>query len=295
MKTLVAESPRAFAELVLRGARIGGRAIKAVKSLNTEFQGYNLDADALLGVTLEDGEELLTHVEFQSVADADIEERLLEYGFRARKKYGKKPIVCCVIYLRHVGKVPDPPHCWQLQSGRRLLAFDYVSLKLHEQEAETLLSLDEPAMLPLALLTKGGASRTIVEGVFDELQRHGLRNLLPPTHLLASLALRDNVGDLAWLERMYHKMTVDFKDVPAYHWMTDDAREEGRADGLRLAIVSFIERNFSSATELAQTQLALIHDAGVLEKLVMTIYSAQTSEEVERALTDAAEESVKHD
>lgn len=307
LKSLVADCPLAFAELILRELKINARGIKVVAQLDTGLQGYDLDADALLLITLEDGEEILVHIEFQSVSDNEMPDRLLEYCFRARKKYGRKPIVSCVIYLRDVGKVQEPPHSWGLKSGRKLMAFDYLAIKLHEEEADKLLTLNQPAILPLTLLTKGGASRTMVAGIFNELQSNGLRNLLPVTHLLANLVLKDNKVDLDWLERKYREMTVNFKDLPAYHWMTDDAynegREEGREEGLekgrveslRGAIASIIEESFPGVVKFAKKQLPLISHVAPLKKLVVNVHKAQTPEEVKRYLSEAFAESLEMD
>lgn len=311
LKTLVASSPQAFVEWILREMDIETEGIESVTQLNTEFQGYNLDADALLLVTMADKEEALIHIEFQSTQDDEMPDRLLEYCRRARKKYGPKPIISSVIYLRDVGKVPEPPYCWGLKNGRKLMAFDYLSIKLYEEETQSLFDLKQPAILPLTLLTKGGASRTIVTEVFNELLENGLGDLLPAANLLANLVFHENQANLNWLEREYRKMTVNFKDLAAYRWMTDDARkegleqglergleqglEQGREEGLRLAVASMIQISFPDLASLAQKRLRLIEHAAPLEKLVANVYRARTSEEIKRYLMEALEESLEID
>jgi predicted transposase YdaD len=314
LKTLVASDPQAFAEWILGEMEMETGGVKVIAQLNTEFQGYSLDADALLLVTLADEEEALIHIEFQSTADENMPDRLLDYCRRAREKYGSRPIISSVIYLRDVGKVPQPPYCWSLKSGRKLMAFDYLSIKLHEAAASKLIDLHQPAILPLTLLTKGGASRTIVTEVFNELLENGLNNLLPAAHLLANLAFHDNRANLDWLEREYRRMTVNFKDLPAYHWMTDDARNEGIEQGiergieqgrkqereeelarLRQAISAIIAKGFPSISKLAQKQLALIQHPAPLIKLLTNIYGVQSVDEVKRYLNEALEESLEID
>lgn len=142
------------------------------------------------------------------------------------------------------------------------------------------------------------------------------------TNLLASLVFQNNQSNLDWLERKYREMTINFKDLPAYHWMTDDAREEGLAQGreegreegrekgreeglikgreegleaLRLASVHIIEQGFPELSKLAQKQLALIRHTAPLANLVTKMYRAKTSDEVKRYLFDALEESLKLD
>jgi predicted transposase YdaD len=250
LKSLVAGDPKAFVEWILRKLNVKAQEFEVVALLDTEFQGYNLDSDALLLIRLEDGEEILVHIEFQSTADEEMADRLLEYCFRARKKHGPKPIISLVIWLRNGGNLPEPPLVWALKNGLRMMAFDYLSIKLYEEEAEQLIALNQPALLPLTLLTKGGASRTIVTGIFNELQENGLQRLLPVTNLLAGLVFSENKANLEWLEREYQKMMDILKDSPAYHWMTDDARNEGleqgreeaREDAMRIANEAILSR-----------------------------------------------------
>ncbi|HEY3992168.1 MAG TPA: hypothetical protein VGM01_04720 [Ktedonobacteraceae bacterium] len=109
-------------------------------------------------------------------------------------------------------------------------------------------------------------------------------------------------------------MTIDFRDLPAYHWMTDDAREkdlvqgreEGREEGrkesrkeglagLRLAAVAIIEKSFPTLSKRAQKQLELIQHTAPLTKLITRIYGARTSDGVKRYLLEALGESVELD
>lgn len=183
LKTLVAGSPQAFAEWILQEDGLQTRDLKP-----TALKGYDLETDGLITIGRSTGEEILLLVEFQSVNDKAMGERLLEYSFRARREHGK-PVIACVIFLRKDGVAPEPPLIWELRDGKRLLVFDYKCIKLWEMEEDELLALKQPALLPLTLLTKGGANRTIVEKVFAGLLEHGLQNLLPASNLLAGLVL----------------------------------------------------------------------------------------------------------
>ena len=308
MKSLVAGCPLAFAELALRHVDIETKGINVVSLLETEFQGYDVDADGLLLVETLEEEEILVHIEFQSTRDTNMPDQQLEYCFRAREKHGKKPIVSCVIYLRNVGNVPEPPHCWKF-GEKKLMVFDYVVFDLSKMDSESIVALHEPAMLPLTILTKGGANRTIIEGVFNELREKGLRNLLPVTNLLASLVLKDNETELRWLERMYPKM-IDklLKDTPAYHWMTDAARKEGIGIGiekgreeereqsresLRRIITDIMGERFPELVLRAQSQLIAVRRPELLDKLVKQISFAQSPDQIKHYLTDAFEESLR--
>lgn len=52
LKSLVANCPLAFAELILRELNIAPQGVTVVAQLDTKFQGYNLDADSLLLASL---------------------------------------------------------------------------------------------------------------------------------------------------------------------------------------------------------------------------------------------------
>jgi|SRR5579883_92677 flagellar biosynthesis/type III secretory pathway protein FliH len=100
-------------------------------------------------------------------------------------------------------------------------------------------------------------------------------------------------------------MTDILKDTLAYHWMTDDAREEGleqglargreegREEGLCLALMSIIDARFPTVKRLAHNQLASIKYVVPLTKLVTNISLAQSAPEVKQYLLEALEESLE--
>src|SRR5579885_1803486 len=91
----------------------------------------------------------------------------------------------------------------------------------------------QPNLFPLLPFTKGGASREVVETVFEELVQSGKTNLLSVAQTLACLAFgrAKNDNDQDWRHRRYKKMFDTIKDTPAYREMVSDAREEGREEG----------------------------------------------------------------
>ncbi|MEO7020021.1 MAG: hypothetical protein ABI234_07725 [Ktedonobacteraceae bacterium] len=287
-------------EKLLVGIKVTGR-------LATEFQGYDLDADGLLEVVTDDGDEILLHFEFQSVNDKTIPERLLEYSFRAKKEH-KKLVYSCVIFLRQDGIVPEPPLCWSLRNGKKILVFEYICIKLWEWTPEDLLALNQPALLPLLPLTKGGANRIIAVRVFEGLIAHGLQELVPIAQSLTSMVFGER--DKQWQERLFVKMKKNIlKDTWGYQFMVKDVRKEaleqgleqglerglekGREDGLRWAVLSMIAGRFPTVARLAEKQLTLIKHVTPLEKLLTKINTAQTATEVKQHLIEALDESIQ--
>lgn len=98
-------------------------------------------------------------------------------------------------------------------------------------------------------------------------------------------------------------MTDFFKDSPAYHWITDDARteglergrEEGRMEGLRESILNIVSGRFPSIVLLTEKQLPLIQHIRPLERLVRKAIMAQTAAEVRQYLVEAVDESVQRE
>lgn len=248
--------------------------------LATEFQGYDLDAD---GVT-EDGEELLFHFEFQSTNDPTIPERMLEYSFRA-------------IFLRPDGNVPEPPLCWMLRNGKKILVFEYVCIRLWEWTPEELLALNQPALLPLLPLTKGGASRTIVKRMYQGLLAHGLQDLMPVANSLAAQAFGEH--DKLWLERMFAKMKKNIlKDSWGYEFMTREARAEGIAEGREIAeqarkeaverfqqaVLAVVDQRFPKLRRPAKNLVRGFQDMGRLQQLLIHLSTTKTPAEAEHYL-----------
>ncbi len=310
MKLLVAANPLAIATLILRsaGIELPTEGIATIELLSTEFEGEELDADALLLITTIDGEKILLHIEFQSSRDTTMPDRQMAYCLRARKKHGYLPIISCVIYLRKDGNVLEPPAFWQLRNGRKWMIFDYVCIKLWEHTSEELLALNQPALLPLTLLTQGEKNRTMVAEMFQTLLDNRLQDVLPVAEMLAALVLKES--DLAWLKREVSMLTDLFKESPAYEWMTEDAREEGRKEGreegrrqveeerqraleerqraleerqraleerqralknFRETVVALVARDFPKLAKLAKKQVARVEDLERLQHLILEI------------------------
>ncbi len=300
LKTLVAGCPQAFAELILRQSDM-----KVTSMLPTDLKGYDLETDSLLAVEPREGKEIILLVEFQSSNDKEMGDRLLDYSARIKKKYAR-PVLACVIFLRKDGIVPEPPLIWESFDGKNILTFNYICIKLWELNAEDLLAFNQPALLPLTLMTKGGAHRTMVERVFEGLLEYGLKDLLPASNLLAGLVLDKN--DLEWLQRRFQQMNDILKQSPAYRWMTDDARaeglEQGREQGLeqgrekaleqfRAAIIEIVTGRFPHVLSLAQQVVRDVTSVERLQHTVVKLGLAHAEDNVElylRELEDRQEE-----
>lgn len=320
MKLLVDADPLALARFVLRQNERtrhlaeAEQSLKLVSQLNTEFQGTEARADGLLMLEYGPSRPFLAHIEFQSSHDTTMGERMVDYGHRVRQKYGPLPIAACVIYLREDEAVQEPPYYWPFFEGPPTLTFDYTCIKLWEVERAELLGLNRPALLPLALLTKGGANRRIVKEMFQELLSNRLHDLLPVGQTIAGWLLKGL--DLEWLKREYQNMLELFKDSPAYQWMTEDAREEGLARGLeqglergleqgleqgreemrgevrkaqetfRQTLVTLVDERYPVLTGYARKQVQVVDDLERLQRAILRVSLSKDASDASRALDE---------
>ena len=167
-------------------------------------------------------------------------------------------------------------------------------IKLWEIPREDLLALNQPGLLPLALLTKGHVDRILVKEMFEVLLANKLYDLLPVGQTIAGWLLQG--ASMEWLQREYRKMLDFFKDSPAYQWMTEDAREEGLAQGLPQALDTFrqtaatlVTERFPKLARLARKQVRAVESLERLQHLILRVSLTQDALEIEELLLDLDE------
>jgi hypothetical protein len=279
----ISENPQDFASWLFVGAQVTGK-------LRTEFKKRTIDADALLDV-IRDGERFLVHIEFQSTNDLNIGERLLEYSFEARREH-KLPVYSCVIYLRDYGDVPQPPLRWEVANGLEVLEFHYRSIELGKIPTDELRRTRRVGLLPLLILTKGGATYDVVEEVIAELEAAEKPELLPITELLASLVFK-NEADQKWIERTFAMLKDPLRDTPAYQRFLKEGRELGREEERqqtlerqRQTLLEIVQVRFPKLLHLTKGLATITTDPEVLERLIVKMGTAQTLEEAQAYLVD---------
>jgi len=296
LKVFINDNAQDFATWILKGAQV-------TRKLLTEFKIRTIEADSLLEVTLDgldvtwDEAKLLLHIEIQSTKDPKIGERLLEYSFEAQREH-QLPVLSCVIYLRDVGEVPQPPLQWKLPSGRDVLWFDYVSIELGRISAEELRQVGLIGLLPLLILTKDGATRQVMEEVIEKLEAARKVELLSVTKLLAELVFTSQ-EDLEWIERIFAMHSDIFAQTPTYQRLVKQGREEGLEQGreegieaLRQTLVDVVQEHFPEIVAFAQKQVEGMEDLTLLRQLIVKMSTTQTIQEAIQLLI-AADSSAK--
>ena len=134
VKKLISANPQDFISLVLGGGNFE-------KTLDHELKSVHIYADALLQA-IQNGEQLLVHIEFQSDNDPKMQERLLEYNTLASREHDYLPVCSCVIYLKRDGDVPKSPFIRELPDGEEVVRFHYRSIELYNIPADELWKQD---------------------------------------------------------------------------------------------------------------------------------------------------------
>jgi len=288
LKVFINDNAQDFATWILKGAQF-------TRKLLTEFKIRTIEADSLLEVMLDgldvtgDEAKLLLHIEIQSTKDPRIGERLLEYSFEAQREH-QLPVLSCVIYLRDVGEVPQPPLQWKLPTGRDVLWFDYVSIELEKIPTEEFRQVGLIGLLPLLVLTRDGATHQVVEEVIEKLEAARKIELLSVTKLLAELVLTSQ-EDQEWIERIFAMHNDVFAQTPTYQKLVkqglEKGREEGKLEGLRQAVVDVVQERFPEIVAFAQKQVEGVEDLTLLRQLNVKMSTAQTIQEAIQLLIAA--------
>src|SRR5690242_7691103 len=300
LRKLIRANPQAFILWVLGEAQFIGELPEKLKS-------WKLEVDSLLHVIF-NGKEMLLHIEFQTYNDSAMAERLLRYNILARSEY-KLPVLSCVIYLLRDGNVPKSPLSWTVPTGQEVLRFLFQSIELGELLPEELLHMNQPGLLPLLPLTKGGARREVANVMFAELKTAAAEQaeLMAIGSTLASLVFkRENPADLEWLHRRLQEMHDTLRESPFYQEILQEGREEGREEGLeeglekghlegkleglRETLLTIVQVRFPKMARLAKGLAAITEDPAVLQNLILKISLAQTFEEAQKSLIEEGEE-----
>jgi hypothetical protein len=218
-----------------------------------------------------------------------------------------------VIYLLKGGKRPGSPLRWEAPAGQEILRFCFGCIEIGELTPEEIVNTHQAGLLPLLPLTRGGASRDVVQMMFDK--------LAPGTGAQEDLALigftfasmvfqrEHSIVEQEWLKRSFREMYDLIRDTPIYQEMTKMAREEGLAKGLeeglkeglkegrkeggqialREAILDLVQERFPKLTELAKQQVALVNDTTLLRRLVVKLSLIRSTKEARLLLLQASQ------
>jgi predicted transposase/invertase (TIGR01784 family) len=161
-----------------------GRPVTLTKLSPTELSLEPIRADSLI---LEQSEDLVLHLEFQTEPDETMGFRMLDYRVRVYRRFPLKTMHQVVIYLKRTKSALVYQDSFQLGATTH----HYRVIRLWEQSSD--LFLTSPGLLPLAILTQCEEPTTRLREVakgLDKIEKQGVRaNLMAATAVFAGLVM----------------------------------------------------------------------------------------------------------
>lgn len=257
-----------------------------------QFQSAELDADSMIE-TIRNGEREFVQIEFQSVPDPDMAQRLLEYSILAYRRY-QCPVRSYVLYLRKGGEPPKPPLIRKYTDGEKFLWFRYKPIQIWNMPHREWLDQDCKGLFPLVPLMRGGARCEVVEEVIDRLQPANdtiSKERLALTGLFADLAF-SKPEDKLWSKRRFAMLDDIFKETLLYQHIRSGGLDEGRETererelrSLQQKLLDIFQKRYPKLNQLAQKKLTRVNDPEVLEQLFANMLLASNESDVKQYLS----------
>jgi predicted transposase YdaD len=171
--------------------------------------------------------------------------------------------------------------------------------------------MEQPGLLPLLPLTKGGIRQEVTEQMITGLKASEQTDLLAIGGTLASLVFsREHSPDLEWLHRRLREMHDVLRESPYYQEILQEGREEGivkgleeglqkglqegvqkgKLEGQRETLLAIVQIRFPKIVRLAKKLVAANDNPASLQTLTVKISMAQTTEEAKQYLLEEDEE-----
>jgi predicted transposase/invertase (TIGR01784 family) len=161
-----------------------GKSVKLTQLSPKELSLEPIRADSLI---LQQSEDLVLHVEFQTKPSEEIPFRMADYRLRVYRRFPQKRMVQVVVYL----KPSKSPLVSQDYFRIKELQARFRVIRLWEQPKEIFFQL--PGLLPFAVLSKTDNRYEVLKQVAIELDkiesRRDRSNLSAASNILAGLAL----------------------------------------------------------------------------------------------------------
>ena len=264
------------------GQKIEGKA----KILSTEIRFVKSFYPDIL---LEIGGKII-HIEVQVQQDKTLPERMLDYFYAIRKKYGKTPTQIVLF----VGKGNPPPTKFELKDEFQMqnLFFNFIVLDMKKINPDVFIKSDKPEEVLVGILAGKfkdkpeiikKVKKRIVEIVKDEKE---IAKYIDSISFLAGLF------DVK-IEVKPMPIQVDIRKIFLYKWGKEEGLKEGkqeglkegkqeglkegRQEGLKEAILLDVQIKFGkSKVKEAKTLLEKVNDVNYLKKIKRKIIETKS-------------------
>jgi predicted transposase/invertase (TIGR01784 family) len=165
-----------------------GERVALVELNPTELNVAPIRADSII---LLNNENLILHLEFQSVADEDMPFRMADYRLRAYRKYPNKSMRQIVIYLRKTTSERVYETTFEIENTRH----QFEVIRLWEQPVS--IFLESQGLYPFASLAQTDEPESILRAVAVRIEEIGTSkiqaDLAATASILAGLVLDKNI------------------------------------------------------------------------------------------------------
>ena len=213
--------------------------VRDVSSRNIELPPSSepVFSDLLFFVTLEDGRVAILHIEFQGRhTHRPMRFRLLDYLSRIILTYPEYLVISVVVYIgQGVGKRDTGMHRVTQPDGSICMEWHYKVLRLWEMDAETLLEMDNPALLPLVGQMRMQEPAKVLPQVVQRL--HAVEDAQQRKQRLSLLVTL--IEDREVLDIM--TQLIERKELLLDTPFLRDIRQEGLEEGLEKGLSRLVE------------------------------------------------------
>lgn len=285
LKRLLTRAHDGFLALVAPGLSWRGE-------VSPELPAVARRADLIWDVAGPDGQRGLLHIELQTRQDADIGERMAEYGLRLWRRE-HRPVRSLVIFLRPAETVPQSPFVLEWM-GEEYLRYAFGVIRLWEVPQERVLRSHYVELWPLAGLmanvTPESAQRAAEQILAAPLPAHERDELTRSLALLAGMrlshqALRDALRRAHMTLNLWEESTL--KEA-----LADMAREEGLEQGRALGLEQGRTQGMAEGMR-ASIRLVLEGRFGQLDEALAAAIERASEEALKAALPHAASDSIE--
>ena len=212
----------------------------------------------------------IIHIEIQVQQDKTLPERMLDYFYAIRKKYGKTPTQIVLF----AGKGNPPPNKFELKDEFQMqnLSFNFIVLDMKKIDPDVFIKSDKPEEVIVGILAGKfkdkpeiikKVKKRIVEIVKDEEEI---------AKYIASVSFLAGLFDIK-IEVKPMPIEVDIRKTFLYKW----GKEEGKHEGLKEAILLGTQIKFGkSKVKEVKNLLGKIDDLNLLKKIKRRIIEAKT-------------------
>jgi predicted transposase YdaD len=272
------------------GQKIEGKA----KVLSTEIRFVKSFYPDIL---LEIGGKII-HIEIQAQQDKTLPERMLDYFYAIRKKYGKNPTQIVLF----VGKGNPPPSKFELKDefGTQNLFFNFIVLDMKKINPDVFIKSDKPEEFIVGILAgKFKDKPQTIEKVKKRIAEI-VKNEKEIAKYIDSVSFLAGLFDVK-IEVKPMPIQVDIRKTFLYKWGEEEGekrgfekgkqeglkegKQEGLKEGLKKAILLDAEAKFgSSKARKIKKLLDKINDITRLEKIKREIIKAKTWDDFVRSI-----------